>query len=337
MLSDVLARVDALSTKGDELAEKGHVLRAAENFARAATAARSLGDDNLVLLHMQLRQELMLGCYITNVPDTHADRRILAAHRAESIALLCGAVAALERRRVAGTLAEGKCTAAEEAWYTHEVQRGLAADEEPIFCWAPLFGYDVFLNAAASAAGVLACIALYERGECSDTQLQSFADCIVHAVELMQLPRRNDDVIIGTESRFTCRLREVVARASAGELNARVTRLLADALQRLERSGVLETRLIDEFIAAAEPEQCARHVTMQKSLTAPGLRTCALPGCGTKEAHPAHFKSCAACRAVVYCCREHQVEGWPGHKKTCKAARKAAGAAEDGGAGPSGA
>ena len=71
------------------------------------------------------------------------------------------------------------------------------------------------------------------------------------------------------------------------------------------------------------------------SLTTPGLRTCALRGCGAREAHPTHFKSCAACRAVVYCCREHQVAGWPGHKKACKAARKAA-AAEDG-AGPSGA
>ena len=75
---------------------------------------------------------------------------------------------------------------------------------------------------------------------------------------------------------------------------------------------------------------------LQRSLTAPGLRSCALDGCGAKEAHPAHFKSCAACRAVVYCCREHQVAGWPGHKKACKAARKAAAAEEDG-AGPSGA
>ena len=65
---------------------------------------------------------------------------------------------------------------------------------------------------------------------------------------------------------------------------------------------------------------------------APGLRRCALDGCGAKEAHSTHFKSCAACRTVVYCCRGHQVAGWPSHKKARKAARKAA--AEDE-AGPS--
>ena len=77
---------------------------------------------------------------------------------------------------------------------------------------------------------------------------------------------------------------------------------------------------------------------MQSSLTAPGLRTCALPGCGAKEVHPGHFKNCGGCLTVVYCCREHQVAGWPAHKKACKAARKAAAAAEEEeGAGPSGA
>ena len=77
---------------------------------------------------------------------------------------------------------------------------------------------------------------------------------------------------------------------------------------------------------------------MKESLNASGLRSCALAGCGAREAHPAHFKSCAACRAVVYCCREHQVAGWPAHKKACKAARKAAAAADvEDGAGPGGA
>jgi hypothetical protein len=50
-------------------------------------------------------------------------------------------------------------------------------------------------------------------------------------------------------------------------------------------------------------------------------------GCAAREAHPAQFKSCAACRAVVYCCREHQVADWPSHKAACKAAGKASRAA----------
>jgi hypothetical protein len=64
------------------------------------------------------------------------------------------------------------------------------------------------------------------------------------------------------------------------------------------------------------------------------LRTCALPGCGAKEAHPAHFKSCAACRGVVYCSKEHQMVDWRrSHKAACKAARKKTNAEEQ--AGPS--
>ena len=53
-------------------------------------------------------------------------------------------------------------------------------------------------------------------------------------------------------------------------------------------------------------------------------RTCALAGCGARELHVAHFKCCAACKAVVYCCKEHQVQDWLAHKAACKAARKAA-------------
>ncbi len=57
---------------------------------------------------------------------------------------------------------------------------------------------------------------------------------------------------------------------------------------------------------------------------APGLRRCGLAACGALEAHPSHLKSCAACRGVAYCCKEHQTEDWPSHKAACKAARKGA-------------
>jgi hypothetical protein len=33
---------------------------------------------------------------------------------------------------------------------------------------------------------------------------------------------------------------------------------------------------------------------------APGLRSCALASCGAREAHPSHFKSCAAYRTPAY-------------------------------------
>ena len=70
--------------------------------------------------------------------------------------------------------------------------------------------------------------------------------------------------------------------------------------------------------------RCKEHDGTRPAL----VRFCALAGCGAKEAHPAHFKSCSACCTVVYCCQEHNVEDWPAHKAACKAARKAKVAAQ---------
>ena len=311
MSSDVIATVDTLYRKADELCTKGHLLRAAENFGRAAEAARPLGADNLVALFMQLRKGSLLGVWVT-APE--AATRILAAHRAEFIALLVGAVAALERRRAAGTLLEGKCTAAEEAWRASAIPRenvnlpvGLAAG------LAALFGYDVLLHAAAYALKVLLCPPMFA-AECSGAQLQSFAQHVVRAAELMQQPRRHDDVPLYAEATFTDLLRDAVAMAGYRGLDARLVQQLAGAWQRLERSGVLQARSIEAYIRLTAPRLRAFNAAVDESLTAPGLRTCALPGCGAREAHPAHFKSCAACRTVAYCCREHQVAGWPAHK-----------------------
>ncbi len=89
--------------------------------------------------------------------------------------------------------------------------------------------------------------------------------------------------------------------------------------------------------------QAGMHEAAARALSAaharsPALRGCALPGCAAREVHPTQFKLCAACAALAYCCKAHQVEDWPRHKAACKAARKAAAAAaEQAAAGPSGA
>ena len=169
MSSDILARVNAFADKAEELAVKGHLLRAAENFGRAAEAASALGVDSLVALNMRLRQGNMLRIYTTS-PEATSDPRFLAAHRAECIALYSDAVDALGRRRVAGTLLEGKCTAAEEAWRTGEVQRfnaNMSADR--VAYLAAMVGYDETLRAAALFAGVLAHARQFA-AECSGVQ-----------------------------------------------------------------------------------------------------------------------------------------------------------------------
>ena len=334
MSSDAIARVDTFAVKAGELAHKGYLLRAAENFGRAAEAARALGADNLVAVNQQMRQGNVLAVFAT-APEaaSRTDSRILAAHRAESIVLLTGAIAALERRRASGTLLEGKCAAVEEAWRAGVFRRNhpnMPADL--VASLAALFGYEQFLGIANNALDVLACAHLFA-AECSDAQKQSFAQHVVQAAALMHLPRRKSGMPMPIEAEFTDALRRAVDVAGANGLDTRLVRLLAGALHRLQHSGVLRARHVEKSIKILAPMQEEMSAALQSSLTAPDLRSCALPGCGAREAHPAHFKSCAACRTVVYCCREHQVAGWPSHKKACKAARTAA---EDE-AGPSGA
>ena len=155
MSSDILARVHALSTKADKLREKGHIVRAAENYGRAAEAARALGADNLVEAHMQIRQCSLLGGYALYAAHaaTGADPRLCAAHRATYITLLSGAIAALERRRVAGTLLDGKCAAAEEAWSTaRNMRQNANFPSDFAASLGALVGYHAYLGAAKDTA-----------------------------------------------------------------------------------------------------------------------------------------------------------------------------------------
>ena len=96
-------------------------------------------------------------------------------------------------------------------------------------------------------------------------------------------------------------------------LDERLEQLLIGAWQRLQQSGLLEIRgILDEIrhgdVAAAATKNQS---TIKAAMSAPGLRSCGLASCGAREGHPEHFKRCAACRMVVYCCRDHQVEDWP--------------------------
>ena len=300
MSLDVVGRVLAICNKADELCDKGHLLRAAEYYGRAAEEARALGEDNFVALRMLVHQGDMLGGYAAIAPDGSTDPHIIAASRVECIALLSSAVEALERRRVAGTLLEGKCTAAEEAWFASALQqRNAQITPAQAGSLASQVGYEQFMRAAANAVNVLFHAQRFA-AECSDAQFQSFAQHVVLATELMQQPRLHSVVAMKLEALVTEQLHNIVAKASAIGLDARLVQLLADALQRLQRSGVMQSRSFEKGIELNVPEQRALSVALQKSLNAPGLRTCVLPGCGAKEAHPAHFKSCAACRGPVY-------------------------------------
>ena len=154
MPSDTLSRVVAFEIKANELCNKGHMLRASENYGRAAEAARALGEDNLVVVNMKLQQGNLLFVHAMALlepqqADTPVDLRVLAAQRAECIALVSDALDSLERRRVADTLKEGKCAAAEEAWYGGMIQRANPNMTAAVVAFlADGVGYSEFLHAA---------------------------------------------------------------------------------------------------------------------------------------------------------------------------------------------
>ena len=67
---------------------------------------------------------------------------------------------------MAGTLLEGKCTAAEEAWRAERLLFDGATDVAAVASYAALVGYEQFMRAAANAAHLLACARAF-RAECS--------------------------------------------------------------------------------------------------------------------------------------------------------------------------
>ena len=316
---EVISRVLAIREKAEELQRKGHVLRAAEYYGRAAEAARTLdpGPDNFVALRMLRSRAVMLMHYCRAATDAPG----LAAHCGEIIAHLSSVVSALERRRVAGTLLEGKCSAAEEAWLVCRDTFKCSASK--VAELRKFFGYETYLLSAVVALDVIASPFLGPM--CSIMDFEAFSSLIVRAMDMMQLPsRRLGPFGLTSEIQLTIGISKFMTLLSTTGMDPRLVQLLKDSWQRFRQSGVIEKhglldeRVFDEIAASYVHKVAA----VRAALFAPGLRCCALASCGVREAHPQHFKSCAACLGVVYCCREHQVADWSAHKAACKSARK---------------
>ena len=321
-LADVLSRLRDFASKADQLQAKGHLQRAAENFGRAAEAARALGEDSVVTSRMLVAQADALLKYATfarfRVPELGNAWR---APCDGCVVLLVDAVAALERRRVAGTL-QGRCFVNEEAWFVGQTRNSALA---------PLVGYHAFLVAGTTAIRLLSAAPLFD-SLCSDARMQSFVAVVVNAADMMQQPRVDAAQPMPSEVEFTHLLSDFKDLIVPDELGLDMRPLHA-AWQKLCRSGVLVARKINLELTRMVYQPDIMNA-VDSAAESPDLRSCALQGCGAKEAHPQHFKRCSACKTVVYCCKEHQVEDWPAHKAACKAARKAAGAAAGGAPGP---
>jgi hypothetical protein len=260
---------------------------------------------------------------------SEANHQFSLAHTFEE--LLPEALATLSRRKAAGTLLKDGVLPHEAAWHARAMSQGVASGAETspecLVAAGPHIGV-----AAFSMAGFLALQHVdYAIPPLSAEQQRTRIAVVVEALSLVALPRDSDNWL-GAEASLLASVREWLAKRR-DDAPSDGWRVLDAAWKQLLRSrDVLERRGLlfgdggtgDDAVAlVARLSQEATAVATAAGAS-PGRRACAFPGCGAREAHPSHFKLCAACKTVKYCSKAHQAEHWPRHKKACKAAREAA-------------
>jgi hypothetical protein len=239
------------------------------------------------------------------------------------------AVATLQRRKAAGTLLSGSCRAAEVTWdrLTSEHIASLHQNKSSLHAAAaamsPLVGYSTFLQAANFGFRIID-MAICGMLSVPEKQLRDCVVLMADAAELFMQPRICEHHTLGRECDFVDGMRKLVMLPEDILPHGAAGARLLDSWHRLEHSGVLQKRCSDLVIQHNNHAVDAVLTAAAEASAAPGLRHCALTTCGAREQHPSHFKSCAACRGVTYCCKGHQTKDWPSHKAACKAARKAA-------------
>ena len=312
-----------LSCKALVLVLKGHVASGLEKWRAAlalALARTPQPPDCLIVAAIRAHILLasVLQCNLESVP---AAVKLQALHEGVNTHLPA-VVATLQQRRDARTLLDGRCRAEEEAWQRNQEITNLRYFGDPLVVrFSSLIGYEVHLNAAISALD-LSEITVFARSEDLDSHWELSVALAEEAAAFMSAPRRNNDQSLAVEANLVHRLLRFGTTKASNRRNVLPEPLrarVAAAYRRLHDSRVLVIRRIAEQFARLEDENVT--TTAIEAAASPGLRICALAACDAKEQHPSHFKSCAACKTVAYCCKEHQVQDWPAHKAACKAAR----------------
>jgi hypothetical protein len=334
-----LAMVVSLTVKAKELSEKGHFERCLEKWRAALVAVEAIGAEDCVLV-AQFRTEVARVVF-----EREFKREGPCVSQATILQLLdtyAAAAASLRRRRDAGTLLPGKCRPIEEQWLfkfltTRPSEVVSRADPQRVRARAELVGYDAFLSVCGCVMG-LRCMTMgggsLERGGEAEHAFFSFVcDLCDDTVALMVQPRVEEygsaiECAIVKGLMLSLQMLEAIhaPQVWCGRVSL--------AVARLRESGVVEKRHLgnenaDRLIADMRGRQ--ERVNHERAAAAASglLKSCALAGCGAKEAHVSHFGKCGSCKTVAYCCRDHQLADWQTHKAACKAARKAAAAAKD--------
>ena len=318
MSAGALATVNALHAKAQALVEKRHHARAAEKYGEAVAAAQALGHPEcLVVAHLQVC-EAEQCCAHLRAPGATLGEQNAALNRA--LPLLGDAGVTLLRRHMAGTLLPDACRPLEDAFYSQKI---MAFAPQQFGFLASYIGYESFLHAGTIALSLLELLRGPASAQAYAMHAPLFTQLTVHAARLSTKPRSNNSSFTMCEYMLAASLRNFVQEEVFATRDAAVHETLLDAWTALQRSGVVQSRGMLALCDLADAEVIAVRQQDEARYAAATLSCCALASCGAKEVHAAQYKKCGACKTVVYCCREHQVQDWPAHKKACKAARKA--------------
>jgi hypothetical protein len=194
--------------------------------------------------------------------------------------------------------------------------------------WSAYIGYDAYVLTAGIALRLcaLATDTRYARALNPEATAVACSVFVERAFDMIQLRTKGASMFeTGLVSNAQLFIEEDQRFSASSEWHARI---LA-AWRRLQSSGVLQRRGLLQGANRALAEHARATATAAATAAARGLCFCALHTCGAQEVHASQFKRCSACLSVVYCCKEHQVQDWPAHKAACRAARKAAEAADN--------
>ena len=254
------------------------------------------------------------------------EKRFSVRHGAWELLLLLSTIPILLRRLESNTLLPGTIREDELDFAAHEQAAIKKATNKPvpslaaIRTWASRIGYDIVLDALRRS------IDLLPSPWWPAAQKRSVESFVLQGLDV--IPRTAGVAVIfsGEEHLVVLMERLTILRIHDPAFRAALLgKWRSEAVSSVLRArGVLQTGVANLGQTEAEFEARKR-----ADIAKHGLRDCALPSCSKTERTVKEFAGCSGCRAVVYCCLEHQALDWRAHKKACREA-EATGLAEEG-------